>query len=119
MYKALASPGLFAMTYLIAVMPNLAYSGIVENGLSLISLSIASIMYVLSMIVIWAICIIRGMMIGKKWLVLIPTVAFLFDLIPALTTIQAVPYIYHLLAIIIGAASPTIVKIGLNTRRMG
>jgi hypothetical protein len=104
MYKAFANTGLFTIIYLAFVLPlyAIADAGMVENGLSF---SLASMSYVLCMVAIWAICLIRGAIIDKPWLVLIPTVAFVFDLTPALTAIPFVPYVYHLLAILIGASS--------------
>ncbi|WP_029147347.1 hypothetical protein [Methylophilus sp. 5] len=95
MYKAFSNTKLFMMTYLTLVLPTyLADAGMIEHG---------SILYVLAMVGIWAICLSRGAIIGKRWLVLIPTVAFVFDLTPALAVISFVPYLYHLLAIVLGA----------------
>lgn len=98
------------ISYIICLLPTyfLGYAGIVENGLALNATTIPSILYMLSMAVIWGICFARGVLIGKEWLVLIPTVAFIFNLTPALTAIPFVPYEYHLLAIILGAACPLI-----------
>jgi hypothetical protein len=96
MYHALLKTKLFILTYLVLVLPTgLADAGIIANS---------SILYGLSMVGIWAICLIRGHIIGKYWLVAIPSVAFVFDLMPALAAIALVPYLYHLLAMVIGAA---------------
>ncbi len=110
MYKAFANKNLFIISYIICLLPTyfLGYTGIVENGLALNAITISSILYMLSMAVIWGICFARGVLIGKEWLVLIPTVAFIFNLTPALTAIPFVPYEYHLLAIILGVACPLI-----------
>lgn len=106
MYKAFANTSLFTLTYVICLIPTYyaAYAGIAENA----SLDAPAILYLLSMLGIWAICLIRGDIIGKLWLVLIPTVAFIFNLTPALTSIPIVPYAYHLLAILLGAALPSV-----------
>jgi len=96
MYQAFLNTKLFIVTYLILILPTyLADTGIIENN---------SIPYVLSMVGIWGICLIRGHIIGKYWLVAIPSVAFVFDLTPALAEIALVPYLYHMLAMVIGAA---------------
>ena len=116
MYKAFANTSLFTITYLIAVVPNLFFSNIVEKGLMLTTFGIASMLYFLSMIVILAICHIRGSLIGKHWLVLIPTVAFVFDMTPSLTGIHIVPHVYHALAIIIGMACPLGADTHSNTK---
>jgi hypothetical protein len=111
MYKALANSTIFTVTYLIFVLPTyyLTYVSIIENGLVMRAFNLPSILYIVSMLAIWAICLIRGAMIGKNWLVLIPTVAFVFNLTPSLTAIPFVPYVYHFLAIIIGATSALVV----------
>ncbi|MGP1716168.1 MAG: hypothetical protein ACTS9Y_03220 [Methylophilus sp.] len=107
MNRAFANTSLFTMTYLICVLPTYfsAYLGMVENTTLSSTFSLPSILYLLSMLAIWAICLIRGAVIGKNWLVLIPTVAFVFNLTPALTAIPIVPYAYHLLAILLAVAS--------------
>ena len=111
MYKIFSDTRVFTVSYLLLVLPTyLADAGIVENGLSLNTFNMTSLLYVLCMVGIWGICLIRGAMIGKNWLVLIPTVAFIFDLTPALTVISAVPYLYHALAIILGTVSPGVTR---------
>jgi len=110
MYKAFSNTRLFIMTYLVLALPTyLADAGIIANS---------SILYALSMVGIWAICLIRGTIIGKHWLVLIPSVAFVFDLTPALAAITFVPYLYHALAILLGAASPSIALSHRDTYKM-
>ncbi len=110
MYKAFSNTRLFVMTYLVLALPTyLADAGAVAND---------SILYVLSMVGIWGICLIRGTIIGKNWLVLIPSVAFVFDLTPALAAISFVPYLYHLLAILLGAASPSVAVTHTDTYKM-
>ena len=46
----------------------------------------------------------RGALIDKKWLIIFPIVATVFDLAPALNLIPLVPTVMHLLAIILGVA---------------
>jgi hypothetical protein len=106
MYKAFTNTSLFTLTYLICLIPTYysAYAGMTENA----TLSAPAILYLLSMLGIWGICLIRGAIVGKHWLVLIPTVAFIFNLTPALTAIPIVPYAYHFLAILLGAALPSV-----------
>jgi hypothetical protein len=58
----------------------------------------------------------RGVIIGKKWIVLLPAVAFAFELIPALSAIPMVPLVYHLLAIVIGATCPIISALDESTQ---
>lgn len=98
MYKAISSTKIFVLLYLILILPTyLADIGIAGPG---------TFLYGISMAGIYVICLIRGDIIAKHWLVLMPTVSFLFDLTPALAVISIAPYVYHCLAIIIGISCP-------------
>ncbi len=46
----------------------------------------------------------RGVLIDKKWLIIFPILATVFDLVPVLSVIPFVPTVMHLLAIILGVA---------------
>lgn len=48
----------------------------------------------------------RGQIIGKGWLVALPVVAAVFDLVPLLNWIPLVPTAFHVAAIVIGAQEP-------------
>jgi hypothetical protein len=106
--KAFANTTIFTVTYLIFIMPTYYFvnASNIENGLAINVFSLPFMLYVLSMVVIWSICLIRGAMIGKRWLVMIPTVAFVFTLTPSLSMIPFVPYVYHFLALTLGAVCP-------------
>jgi hypothetical protein len=65
------------------------------------------VVHVAFMLTLCWICNIRGMIVGKRWLVLLPIIATAFEFIPALIAIPFIPTAYHLLAIIIGATSTT------------
>ncbi len=45
----------------------------------------------------------RAIYIAKNWLVILPILIFVFDLVPLINSIPLVPTILHLLTIIIGA----------------
>lgn len=100
MHKAISDTKIFVLIYLILLLPT--YLDLADSGV----IGLRSMLYILSMAAIFAICLIRGEMIGKKWLMLIPVVAFLLDLMPAFSTIAFTTYLYHLLAMIIGVACP-------------
>jgi hypothetical protein len=108
MYKAFANTTIFTTTYLIFILPTYYFTNPsnIENGLVISIFSLPFMLYVLSMVVIWGICFIRGAMIGKRWLVAIPTVAFVFNLTPSLSMIPFVPYVYHFLALTLGVVCP-------------
>ena len=44
----------------------------------------------------------RGVLVDKKWLIIFPILATVFDLAPALNMIPLVPTVMHLLALILG-----------------
>ena len=46
----------------------------------------------------------RGSLIEKKWLLIFPILAAIFDFVPALNFIPLVPTVMHLLTIILGVA---------------
>lgn len=46
----------------------------------------------------------RGALIDKKWLIIFPILATVFDLAPGLSMIPLIPTVMHLLAIILGVA---------------
>ena len=100
MYNAISNPKVFVLIYLVLLAPT--YLGFADSGV----IDTRVILYILSMAAIFAICMIRGDMIAKKWLVLIPLVAFVLDLMPAFSPISFTTYLYHLLAMILGVACP-------------
>ncbi len=120
MYKAFSNTTIFTFTYLILLLPTyfLAYTGIVKNGLTASILTLPAILYVFSMVAIGTICMIRGALIGKKWFVLIPAVAFVLNLTPTLSAIPFLPFVYHLLALLLGALLP-LVEDPLLTNKIG
>lgn len=46
----------------------------------------------------------RGVLVDKKWLLVFPILAAVFDLAPGLSTIPLVPTVMHVLAIVLGVA---------------
>lgn len=117
MYKTFSNTTIFTLTYIIFFLPTyfFAYTGIVKNGLEASILTLPAILYILSVAAIGTICMIRGALIGKKWFVLIPIVAFVSNLTPALSTIPFLPFVYHLLALLLGALLPVVKESSTNS----
>lgn len=123
MNKAFANTTIYVSAY-IAIMlmtyylPNLGSKDFVDqslngSGLSNTPVSLFPVfLHISAMLALVWISLIRGIMIGKKWLVVLPMVAFAFDFIPKLSTIPIVPSVYHVLAIMVGAACPIILGLG-------
>lgn len=57
-----------------------------------------------SLIVLIVITWFRGVFIDKKWLIIFPILAAVFDLMPGLSSIPLIPTVMHLLAIVLGVA---------------
>lgn len=100
MYKTLSDARIFVLVYLILMLPTyLADTGITGTD---------SMLYLLSMVGIFGICLIRGRIIGKNWLIFVSVAAFGLDLIPALSSIAFTSYLYHALAMVVGVACPVV-----------
>lgn len=108
--RFVANTGMYAVGYIVLMIPTyiLPYMG--SNSLLLVSAAAAAGggLYVLLLIHIaflvglillaWA----RGKLIGKGWLTGLPIAAALFDLLPGLSLIPLAPTVLHLAAIILG-----------------
>ena len=55
-----------------------------------------------SLIVLVVVTWFRGVFVDKKWLIIFPILATVFDLAPGLNSIPLIPTVMHLLAIILG-----------------
>jgi hypothetical protein len=112
MNKALANTAIFVSAYIVLMFPTyLAYVDAHSTAMqavnteSLHMLSFPFLLHLTSMLALCWICLVRGAIVGKSWLVLLPMIAIAFEFVPVLSTIPYIPTAYHLLAIIIGAVS--------------
>ncbi|MAG96772.1 MAG: hypothetical protein QF797_11530 [Alphaproteobacteria bacterium] len=67
-------------------------------GASLGLLAVQLVFLVILIAITWF----RGNFMAKKWLVIFPILATVFDLVPGLSAVPLVPTVLHLLAIILG-----------------
>lgn len=104
----------FVVFYLLLMIPTyiLPYFGsnsTMVNGAGILTgffnpfLILHVLLFVGLMMVTWF----RGAAIDKKWLIIFPILAMLFDLLPFLNFIPLVPTIMHLFAIILGVIQST------------
>lgn len=70
-----------------------------SNGVGLHFLFIIHALFLLGLAVI---TFFRGASIDKKWLVIFPILALVFDMAPGINNIPMIPTVMHLLAIILG-----------------
>lgn len=116
MRQALANTKVFACAYIVLMLLTY-YLGQLGSRSPIISdleiaepnlLSFPLMLHVGAMLALFWICLVRGAIIHKKWLALLPVVVFAFEFIPKLSVIPIVPSVYHLLAIVIGVLSPIV-----------
>ena len=109
--KFLGNAVVFAALYLVLMIPtyflpyigsNSAVIAAAEPGIYLpFWLHLAALLALV--VITWF----RGVLIDKKWLLIFPLLATVFDLTPLLSSIPLVPTAMHLLAIILGVALKT------------
>ena len=109
----LRNPAIFAVLYILLMLPTyyLPYTG--SNSAILGGLGQATEagihpyfwLHLLALIALIIITWLRGSQVDKKWLVIFPILATLFDLAPALNFIPLIPTVMHLFAIILGVSS--------------
>jgi len=61
------------------------------------------------MLILCLVARVRGICIGKNWLVIFPALAIVFDFVPGLNSIPLIPTIMHLLAITMGVFGVAVV----------
>lgn len=66
------------------------------------NLNFAFWLHISSMLILCALCWVRGAYVGKGWLIIFPILAIVFDFVPGLSAIPMIPTVMHLLSIILG-----------------
>jgi len=64
-------------------------------------------LHLLSLLALLALAWFRGINLGKKWLIIFPVIALIFDFVPGLSSIPLVPTVMHLLTLILGVIITT------------
>ena len=108
--KFLGNAIVFVVLYILFMLPTyyLPYLGSNSAGLNALGVAANAGMnpmfwlHLASLIVLVVLAWIRGALVDKKWLVIFPILATVFDLVPGLSSIPLIPTIMHLLAIILG-----------------
>jgi hypothetical protein len=112
MRLTIKSAMIFALVYIACMIPTyiLPYFGsnsIMMNGFMAAThhVSPALLLHLGFMLALVAIGWGRGAALDKRWLVIFPILATLFDLVPTLSVIPLVPTTMHLLLLILGVSS--------------
>ena len=122
--KFLKNPAIYAVLYILLMLPTyyLPYMGsnsAILGGLGQAAdagINPAFWPHLLALIALIALTWFRGSLIDKKWLVIFPILATLFDLAPALSMIPFVPTVMHLFAIILGVSSKNVENVTQQTK---
>jgi hypothetical protein len=112
MKKSLGHPIVFVLVYLIFMLPTyflpwLGSNSAVFNAAAASSdtaLNPAFWLHLGCLAVLIAVAWCRGAVLDRKWLVILPILAAVFDLTPGLNWIPGVPTIMHIAVIICGVA---------------
>ena len=116
--KALGNAPVFVIAYIIFMLPTYYLPYVGSNSSVLHALDAATESHALnfafwlhmgSMLILCFLCWIRGAYVDKKWLVLFPILAIVFDFVPGLSLIPMIPTVMHLLAIILGVVGAKVV----------
>jgi hypothetical protein len=114
MNRALNNTLAFVIAYIVLMLPT--YLAYIDANTPLLHImhtegdglfNFPMIVHAAFMVALCWLCHVRGMLVGKRWLIVLPIIATAFEFIPALIAIPFIPTAYHLLAIIIGATSTT------------
>lgn len=111
--KILGNTVVFVGLYLVFIIPTYILPYVGSNS-SIINatgaangfgISPAFWLHLASLIVLVVVAWFRGVNIDKKWLIIFPILALVFDLTPVLSSIPLIPTVMHLFAIILGVVA--------------
>jgi hypothetical protein len=121
--KALGNVVVFVVVYVVFMLPTylLPYLGSNSAALNTLGAAVdaglnpAFYWHLTALLVLIGVTWLRGSVIEKKWLVIFPVLATVFDLAPGLSMIPLVPTVMHLLAIILGVVGTSVVPASRRT----
>ncbi len=83
------------------VLPYFGSNSLVMNALTGMA-NVAFFIHLFALLILMGIAFLRGWRIQRRWLVVFPFLAMLFDLVPGLSIVPMVPTAMHALAILFG-----------------
>lgn len=116
--KALGNAPVFVGAYIIFMLPTYLLPYLGSNSLLARGFGAAAgvriihfpfWLHLAAMGVLCFLCWVRGAYVDKKWLIVFPVLAIVFDFVPGLSAIPLIPTLMHLLAIILGVVGATAV----------
>lgn len=111
----IGNKGMFVILYLLFMLPTYVLPYLGSNSAILSGAGVAAgaglhplfWVHLAALLVLVAITWCRGSLANKRWLIIFPILAAVFDLFPMLNAIPFGPTVMHLLAIILGVAGTT------------
>lgn len=111
--RIVANGPTFAILYILAMIPTyiLPYMGSNSATLSVAGAATGYGFYPLFwvhlafLLILCVLAYCRGTLVAKVWIVILPILALIFDLVPGLNIIPLVPTVMHLIAVIVGLSS--------------
>jgi len=89
------------------ILPYLGSNSVIANVAYLATGGTGIVLLLLHVGLLVALCVIaraRGQVVGKGWLVTLPVMAAIFDIVPVLNWIPLVPTLFHVATVVIGAS---------------
>lgn len=122
--RLMANTALYVILYILCMLPTYYLPYVGSNSAAVNALGVAAgvglnpafWLHLGLLSVLVSLAWFRGAVLEKKWLVIFPILALLFDLTPGLSLIPMVPTVMHLLAIILGVVGA---PGGANVSRAG
>jgi hypothetical protein len=116
--KALGNAPVFVIAYILFMLPTYFLPYLGSNSAATIAIQHAAPMgtnalmwlHLAALMVLVTVTWFRGSLVDKKWLVIFPILATVFDFVPGLSLIPMVPTVMHLLAIILGVVGATAIE---------
>lgn len=116
--KYVANGPTFVVIYVILMIPTYLLPYVGSNSIAVnsagsalgIGISPQFFMHLIALLVLCGLGWLRGSYVGKQWLVTFPILALFFDSLPGLNYVPMVPTAMHVAAIVLGVASPPVVK---------
>lgn len=121
--KALGNAPVFVIAYILFMLPTYFLPYLGSNSAAMITIQHAAPvgtnvlmwLHLAALMVLITVTWFRGSLVEKKWLVIFPILATVFDFVPGLSLIPMVPTVMHLLAIILGVVGATVIERSMQT----
>lgn len=109
--RVVGHAAVFVAAYILVMLPTYVLPWVGSNSALLTRVAAGQgktnwflILHVTLLVLLAALTWIRGTVIDKRWIVVLPILAGIFDLVPVLNSIPLVPTTLHIVVIVLGVA---------------